>query len=120
MIGKLKGFRMSITTIIGIVGGLSMIAFEYYTTGNISAQRLTDAFAFAGLGFFAQDGKILIPYIAKFLDLGLDKATGKFVEVEQEPIKVRLVNPTKLPNEDRKDVLRQIVADKTKMKRVQE
>jgi hypothetical protein len=111
---------MSVTTIIGIVGGLAMVGAEYWSTGQISPERLTEAFAFAGLGFFAQDGKIFVPLLAKTLNFGLDKATGK--EKKEEEVKEengKILSPSILPNRDRTGEIRQRVSDKTKLKRIE-
>lgn len=115
---------MSITTIIGIVGGLAMIGVEYWSTGQITPARLTESFAFAGLGYFAQDGKIFIPIIAKVLNIGLDKATGKKSEIDNGVVKFyeddNIVAPSKLPNENRTDMLRKQISERTELKKPNE
>lgn len=107
---------MTITTIIGVVGGLAMIGFEYFSTGQVTPEKLTIALSFAGLGFFAKDGVVLVPIIAKVLNFGLDKATGK--ETKEEVLIEEdwtIISPSKLPNEDRTASLRKEISDKTKL-----
>lgn len=113
---------MTVTTIIGVVGGLAIVGIEYFMTGQISVEKLTLAFSFAGLGYFAKDGVVLVPIIAKALNFGLDKATGKEKKEDKKEEQFEegftIISPSILPNRDRSQEVRERVSKETKLKRI--
>jgi len=108
---------MSITTILGIVGGIAIIGGEYWLTGGVSETTIATGLSIMGLGYFSQDGKVFIPIIAKLLNYKRDQGQ----EVAPPPI----APPEKLPEfehlarEEKIQAQRKKQSDKTKMNRVE-
>lgn len=84
---------MSLTTIIGVVSGVVIIGGEYWLTGSVSETTIATGLSIMGLGWFAADGKALIPIFAKLLN----RKNGN-----TEPVEVKLAQPERLPNVEEK------------------
>lgn len=102
------------TTWIGVLGGVGILAVEYFTTGQVSPDRVAMALSMAGIGFFAADGKVFIPFISSAINFLLSKTKSA------EPVPHVIPSPTKLPEEPARDVnvARKKQSDKTKLKGV--